>query len=218
MGEARVAVALLLGIALASLGASCASESKQPDIDRVRIEQWLPGKYDNHAQVEADKLAGRPARPALTLTVVSVDSLEIGQHVFYLEARDAHDSKHVVAQRLLSFENVNGKLVQTVWTLTDSPRWRDGDEHPELFSSLQPPDVKLMKGCELIWKQDGAKFTASADPLRCRKPPAPAEGSTLAEQRVELSADELAVSDRPETTPAAPASDTDAFVRFKRQD
>ncbi len=195
MGELRTPGRALPWLLVAVLVASCATQGKTGDADLTHVDQWLPGHYDNRAQVADDRRAGRTPHDARTLNIATVNSLMVGQHVFYLEERTADDAKRLVQQRIISFDIVGSFIVETPWDLTDPPRWREGGSNPDLFTSLQPRDLKQVRGCQLTWKKDGTRFVGMDDRQRCRT--SAADDSTLfLEIRIELSADGLGWSER----------------------
>ena len=208
--------------AAAALSGGCATTSKSHDAEGelVQVLQWLPGSYDNREQMSADRRAGHEPHASLALDIVSVDSLLLGDHVFYEQQTTDDELRSIVGQRLVSFSVVNHEVVQTVWALTEPRRWRNGVTHPELFTSLQQPDVKHLVGCALIWKSEDGKFTAQGDREKCHAPAPQADGSSVfIEARAELSVDELAISDRGADAAAdqAQARNDDSFVRFRRR-
>jgi hypothetical protein len=87
-----------------------------------------------------------------------------------------------------------GDIVETVWTLVEPQRWRDGQNNPELFTAMVVEDAKKMTGCELVWRRNGDQFTGADDPKRCRGSVAGIEGATQVELRAELTADTLALA------------------------
>ncbi len=191
-----------MGLAAAALAAGCASESPHRDAELVQLDEWLPGRYDNQAQIAADRRAGRPLHEALALTVVPVDALQMGRHVFYIEesagrAEPPGTPRLILAQHLASIDIVGSKIVTALYSFSEPQRWRGGLSSPELFSSLQPQDVKRMQGCGLTWTAEPAGFVGADDPSLCRTTsPLTASVESL-RIRVELTRDEIAVSAEP---------------------
>jgi hypothetical protein len=219
--QACKALAAAIAAAAALIG-GCATPSKShvAETQLAQVLQWLPGSYDNRAQVAADRRAGREPHASLALDIVTVDSLLLGDHVFYEQQTTDDELRSIVGQRLVSFAVVNHEIVQTVWSLTEPRRWRNGVTHPELFTSLQQPDVKHLVGCALIWKSEDGKFTATGDRQKCHPPAPQADGSSVfIEARAELGPDELAISDRAAAADAdqGQARNDDSFVRFRRR-
>lgn len=215
-----VPVGLTALVALAVLITGCASQgqSKADDAQLTQLDQWLPGRYDNRAQVADDRRAGRTPHPARSLAVYPVESLMIGHHVFYIEERAADDGRRILHQNIISFDIVANLIVETVWSLTDPPRWRDAESNPELFTGLQPPDIKQIRGCQLTWKKEPTHFVALNDRQRCRTT-APDGGTALLETRIELTGDTIALTEQlyaPDGKPLeAPLADP--FIRFLRR-
>jgi CpeT/CpcT family (DUF1001) len=87
-----------------------------------------------------------------------------------------------------------GDIVETVWTLLEPQRWRDGQTNPELFTAMEVEDAKKMTGCELVWVRSGDQFNGADDPKRCRGSVAGIEGATQVDLRAELTADTLALA------------------------
>jgi hypothetical protein len=215
-----LARSLRLGvIACVTLAVGCAAQHSKHERNTglEEITDWLPGHYDNQAQIAEDRRSGRVPHEALTLSVVPVYAGEIGVHMFYLQEMTT-GTREIKLQRLLSMGITNDMIVASLWSFTDPPRWREGDSTPELFTALQPPDVKLMHGCSLSWKKDGAEFTASNEAGKC-DPTVSHEGVLqYLQMRVRLSADEFALSVREVDSRGnvLGASAADPYIRFHR--
>ena len=209
-----------LCLAVALLDGGCATQSTHSDTELIQFDEWLPGRYDNQAQITADSRAGRPPHEPVALSVVPVDALQMGMHVFYVEESVGHveppgTPRLILAQHLASIALVNGKIIAALYSFTDPQRWRDGVAMPELFSSLQPQDVKLMRGCGLTWTAAPQKFIAVDDPTRCLTSSALTGGVEALRIRVELTRAEIAVSAVPaEPGGANPAADS--YIQFRR--
>ena len=152
---------LLLGLmaAVCVSGLSgCAATRRAHDneADLARISRWLPGTYDNSQQVKSDLARGiRPAHDAVELAVVVVDSIAVGRSAFYVQETAADDPMRVFSQRVITFSlGPKDDIVQTVNTLTDPLRWRNGQREPEVFESMTPRDFKAASGCEITWKRE----------------------------------------------------------------
>ncbi len=204
----------IVAVAAAALAAGCAGEQKRMDADLLRLTVWLPGSYDNEVQVAADRQAGRAPHESLTLTVVPVDAEEVGSHVFYIVETDT-DSRRIMVQRLISFNAAKDAIIETMWSLTDPTRWRGADTTPELFTGLQPDDVRPMAGCDLKWRKEGERFTASNDPSLCRMRLPGGGAVEFTDMRIELTAEELAISTRASAASGAPPPE-DSYDRFHR--
>jgi CpeT/CpcT family (DUF1001) len=189
----RTAVTL---IAAAALGACATPRVSKSDTQLTQMEGWLPGRYDNRAQVATDRKHGGPVHPAVSAVIIRVDSLTVGQKVYYMEESDSDDPRHLIAQYILSFEVVKDRIVEAVWTLAEPARWRNGAEQPELFSSLQPPDLRLLTGCSLEWHKTDEGFAASNDQKLCHSTPPSVPAAVSARWRITLSADQLAINEQ----------------------
>ena len=211
-------------LAVGMLAAGCAStptQSLHRDAELAQIDEWLPGRYDNQEQIAADRKAGRPPHEPLALSVIRLDALQMGHHVFYVEESAGRieppgTPRLILAQHLASIDSVNGKIVAALYSFTDPQRWRAGLSTPELFSSLQADDVKLMRGCGLTWStEETGKAVAANDPSHCISSSALTGGAESLDIRVELTKDEIAVSTAPaEAGGSNPAAD--AYTRFRR--
>ena len=184
-----VAVAMALG--------RCATpQSSKSDVQIRQIEGWLPGHYDNRAQVATDHKHGGFVHPAVSAVVVRVDSLMVGDHVYYLQESDTDDPQKMLGQYIISFESVKDKVVEAVWTFSDPKHWRGADETPELLTAMQPADLKLLTGCSLEWNKVEDHFTASNDPKLCHSTPISVPAAVSAHWRIELTADQLGISEQ----------------------
>jgi hypothetical protein len=190
-------IAFVLGVLLLT---GCAGASKAREAELAQIVSWLPGTYDNSAQVEADRQQGMQPHDALAVAIVPVYAPMLGENVFYSQEMAANDARRVMSQRLLSLMvSQDDRIVQSVWMLSDPLRWRDAHLNPDLFKSMQPNDVKNVPGCELLWQKekDAERFTAAGSRSSCRsKARSPSGGTLFVETRLELAPDELALSDR----------------------
>ena len=164
----------LLGFAALLAVVACENEAARKNkVSEAQLNQlvhWLPGSYDNRAQRAADLKAGRAPHAPVALEVVAVDSLMLGDHVFYEQRTDDDASGHVKEQRLYSVSLAGGRIVQTVWSLKEPRRWVNGTKDPELFTALQPPDVKQLNGCEIRWEVVEGKLTGKGDREKCHVP------------------------------------------------
>ncbi len=195
MLQIRLMTALLLA-ATGALGGCAAPPAKQSDTQIRQIEGWLPGHYDNRAQVATDHKHGGLIHPAVSAVIVRIDSLMVGDHVYYLQESDTEDAHKMLGQYIISFESVKDKIVEAVWTFTEPKHWRGADETPELLTAMQPADLRLLTGCSLEWKKVAEGFTASNDPKLCHSTPLSAPAAVSAHWRMELTADQLALAEQ----------------------
>ncbi len=209
---------ILLVLAAALLGGCTTPQGGKPDVQLLQLAGLLPGHYDNAAQVEADMSAGRPPHDAVSVVIVPVDSLTVGEHAFYLQQSDSADPHHITVQRIFSLAAAKDAVVEAVWSLAEPRRWREGAANPELFSALQYPDLKLLAGCSLAWKKEGDKFTATNDMAHCHATPPEARGAVFAHWEMELTSDTLGMSERvydPEGRQVGGRED-EPFIRLRR--
>jgi CpeT/CpcT family (DUF1001) len=198
----RSAAAALRAAALAALAAAggvggCASAPvSRTDAQEVQLESWLLGHYDNRAQVATDRKHGGYVHPALSAVIVRVESLMVGEHVFYMQLADTDDPTHLSEQFILSFEVVKDRIIEAVWAFSDPRRWRSGADSPEMFSAMQPADLKLLQGCSLEWQKTETGFEATNDRKLCHSTPLSAPAAVSAHWRMELTADELGIAEQ----------------------
>lgn len=214
------AAAVLLFPAILVGGCASHSPPKHHESDLVQFDEWLPGRYDNQAQIAADTRAGRPPPEPLALSVVPVDALQMGHHVFYVEETAGHIEapgapRLILAQHLATIQIVNGKIVAALYSFTDPQRWRNGVAMPELFSSLQPQDVKLMRGCGLTWTVDAQKLAATDEESHCLTSSALTGSVESLRIRVELTRDEISVSAVPAEANGSNSA-ADSYTHFRR--
>ncbi len=209
----------LLSAVAAALGGCATPQKSKADGLLTQIEGWLPGHYDNRAQVATDRKHGGLVHPAVSAVIVRVDSLTVGLKVYYMEETDTDHPHEPTAQYILEFEAIKDTIRETVWSLAEPKRWRNGAEQPELFSSLQPPDLKLLTGCSLEWKKAEEGFTASNDPKLCHSTPASVPAAIRSHWRWELKADELAISEQAYDSDGdlVYGTETDSFIRLRKR-
>ncbi|HEY1899587.1 MAG TPA: chromophore lyase CpcT/CpeT [Steroidobacteraceae bacterium] len=192
----RNGFAVVLAVAVVTLGGCATPQSSKEDAQEVQLESWLLGHYDNRAQVATDRKHGGYVHPAVSAVISRVDSLMVGEHVLYMQLADTNDPTHITEQFIISFEVVKDKIIETVWAFSEPKRWKNGADTPELFSSLQPADLKLLTGCSLQWKKTVDGFSASNDPKLCHSTPESVPAAVSAHWRMELTADQLGLSEQ----------------------
>lgn len=176
----------------------CANHAKLREEELARIAAWLPGNYDNRAQVDEDL-----ARNAVDLhepidfVIVAVSAPIIGEQLYYAQQHDSMNPRRVVDQRLYRFEKSSDDkaIVHMLYRFREPERWVDGHRRADIFKSLVPDDLSATSGCELKWEFDGERFVGQSSRISCRSPPE--SGPPLAiEMRVELEEGELRLSER----------------------
>ena len=156
---------------------------------------------------------------AMSAVIVRVDSLMVGEHVYYLQESDTDHPQQMLGQYIVSFESVKDKIVEAVWAFSDPKRWRGADEMPELLAPMQPADLKLLTGCSLEWKKVDDHFEGSNDPKLCHSTPVSVPAAVSAHWRMELSADQLGISEQAYDSDGDLVFGTaeDAFLRLRKR-
>ncbi|HZO22246.1 MAG TPA: chromophore lyase CpcT/CpeT [Steroidobacteraceae bacterium] len=175
--------------------AAWGNKGPKPEEELQELLQWFPGHYDNNAQYQADVRQNvQPPHDALAVDIVPIDAPMIGDHVFYLQESAADDPRRVTAQRIIVFGVVKKDIVETIWSLAEPRRWRDGQRNPDLFKSLMTQDVHSSKGCSLRWHRSEGKFVGADEPKTCH---GASGGTGLAhiEYRAELGPEEYALAE-----------------------
>ncbi len=169
---------------------------KRAEADLAQIESWLPGRYDNVEQAQSDARQARTPHAALSLNIVPIHMPTFGEHVFYLQESAVDEPRRITTQRLLSFEAVKeGHVLETLYTLAQPARWRDGHLNPDLFKAMMYNDASPLIGCELLWKKEGTRFVAANPGGSCRAAVPALGGSVRLQMLAELSADEFSTAE-----------------------
>jgi hypothetical protein len=235
---------LILGLlVVACVGglSGCGSVRRQNEneADLARISRWLPGTYDNSQQVKSD-LAKRitPAHDAVELNIVVVDSIAVGRSAFYLQESAADDPLRVFSQRVITFSVTDKGIIQTVNTLAEPLRWRNGQREPDMFESMTPRDFKPATGCEITWTRDEddsakgkklskdeavkeaehRKFVGVNDSKHCEMASSAMMGLVNMELRGKISANEIDLAELQfdQDGDPVPGATADTFYRFRR--
>ncbi len=166
----RGAASVLLALLLAAGG--CADQGKQREAELTDLLSWLQGSYDNRAQVESEaRQSGHAPHERIALLIIPVYVPRLGKHVLYAQESAADDPRRVMSERLFSFDiDEKRGIVGLVFDFVEPRRWRDGQNNPEIFTSVVTQDVSP-SGCELLWHRAGQQFVGNVDPQRCRVPP-----------------------------------------------
>lgn len=197
---------------LATSGCERLAKLRKQDLDRLR--SWYPGVYSNVAQVEADMANGvADVREPVTIVIVPVAALAMGDTVFYVQQSDAMNPQRILSQRLHRFEKGPEDLyiLQTILNLKQPERWLGGDTQPDLFKSIRPDDVLAGPGCALAWKFENDKFTATC-PVAPTVNGQPAVNVELTNTEMKLA--ELSFNGKPRDVPSRRA---DPMYRFERK-
>jgi hypothetical protein len=192
----RNALRLAVMLGACALVASCASEMKRAEADLDEMEGWLPGRYDNVEQAQQDTKQGRTPHAAQSLSIVAIHIPTFGDHVFYLQESAAEDARRVTTQRLLSFTAVKEGVLETLYTINQPGRWRDGHLNPDLFKGMMYNDATPLAGCDVLWKKDGMKFVGANPTGGCRATMPALGGGVRLTIRTELTVDELSIAEQ----------------------
>jgi hypothetical protein len=232
---------LSLGLVTAMLFAAGCAENKQRanEEDLDRMVRWLPGTYDNTMQARSDAQKGvNPPHDAVELAVVPLGSVSIGRNAFYLQEMAADDPRRVLSQRVAIFSVTDKGIVESVSTLVDPLRWRDGQRQEDIFMGMTPKDLKPVSGCDLIWKRQTEatkpatkpskaeaekataklRFIGSNDPKRCEDSSHVVMGLVQLEWRGELTMNEFGMAElQYDSNGALVAGNKDEpFYRFRK--
>jgi hypothetical protein len=162
----------VLALAAALLLTSCAAEreAKQRDEDLADLISWLPGRYDNLAQVQHDEKTGvRPPHEAIALLVRPAQTPRLGHHVFYVQEMAPDNAERIMSQRMFSFDiDEKRGVIGLMYTFVEPVRWREAVHNPQMLTGIMTEDVSPV-GCELIWTRKGDTFTANHDPKHCHR-------------------------------------------------
>jgi hypothetical protein len=218
MNPKPIALTLLV-VAVASLGGCATPPSSKTEAQELQLEGWLLGHYDNRAQVATDRKHGGLVHPAVSAVIVRVDSLMVGEHVFYVEETDTDDPTSIREQFIVSFEVVKDHIREAFWAFTEPKRWKNGADTPELFTALQPADLKLLTGCSMEWKKTDEGFDATNDVKLCHSTPSSAPAAVAAHWRMELTADQLGISEQAYDSDGDLVYGTaeDSFIRLRKR-
>ena len=235
---------LVLGLVAAAFLSGCASHRHHQhngEADLARISRWLPGTYDNSAQVRADQARGlNPAHDAVELNVVTIDSIAVGRSAFYVQETAADDPMRVFSQRVITFSlNPKKGIIQTVNTLIDPLRWRNGQREPDIFEGMTPRDFKPATGCEITWTREEkdedkgkklskeealkeaehSKFTGTNDSKHCEMTSHAVMGLVNMELRGQIAANEIDLAEiqYDQDGKVIPNALADPFYRFRRE-
>jgi CpeT/CpcT family (DUF1001) len=150
----RILAVILIAAAACLSGCAAMKKGHQRDVDFAQFSRWLPGTYDNTAQAKADVQKGvRPPHDAVELVVIPLESVAVGQDAFYVQESAADDAMRVLSQRVLVFRETEKGIVETVNSLVEPMRWRDGPREPDMFEGMTTRDLKVATGCEVIWQR-----------------------------------------------------------------
>jgi hypothetical protein len=232
---------LILGLITAACLTGCAAnKQKEREADLERLSHRLPGNYDNSAQAKADAQKGiHPPHDAVELDIALVDSISIGRNVFYMQEMAADDPMRVLSQRVVIFTATDKGIEESVNSLVDPLRWRNGQRNPEIFEGMTPRDFKAENGCDIVWKPEEQPIDKNApkpskeeaqraaekrrliginDRKRCQMTSHAAMGLVQVELRGELGPNEIAIAELQydQDDKLIQGNLADPFYRFRR--
>jgi hypothetical protein len=229
----------ILLIGFIALLTGCA-ENKQRvyEEDLARMSRWLPGTYDNSAQARSDVQKGvHPPHDAVELAIVPLESVSIGRNAFYLQESAADDPRRVLSQQVIMFTASEKGVIESISTLEDPLRWRDGQRQADIFMGMTPKDLKPATGCELKWRRDTepgkgkklskeeaervaqkTRFIGTNDPKKCEETSHVVMGLVQVELRAELTANEYSVAEiqYDSNDQVVSGNKEDPFYRFRK--
>lgn len=237
-------VGLVSMVAIASLSGCAENRERTNQEDLARMAHWLPGTYSNTAQAQADARNGvRPSHDAVELAIVPLESesiaVGVGHTAYYMQEMAADDARRVLSQKVVIFNATDKGIVETVATLIDPLRWRDGQREPDIFMGMTPKDLKMLSGCDLTWKrqeepgkstkkptnkkaakeaEEHLRFVATNDSKHCQITSHAVMGLVPTELRGELTATEFATAELQYDSNGALLNGNQAepFYRFRK--
>lgn len=203
--------ALVLPVAAAAVGAR---------LDAPTVAAALAGRYDNVAQVEAERRLGvAAAHEPLALTITPVTAPLVADVVLFVQEGAADDLRRVFSQRIWVLgADARRHVLHGVYRFAEPERWRAGAGNPELFRALLVRDLEPVTGCDVRWSRAAGGLRGVNDAAQCRVADAGGEPLHL-EQRFELAGSTLAFSERTldERGVAVRGRAVDAPYLFRRQ-
>jgi len=228
---------LLLGF-IALLTGCAENKQRVYEEDLARMSHWLPGTYDNSAQARSDVQKGvHPPHDAVELAIVPLESVSIGRNAFYLQESAADDPRRVLSQQVIMFTASEKGVIESISTLEDPLRWRDGQRQADIFMGMTPKDLKPATGCELKWRRDTepgkekklskeeaervaqkTRFIGTNDPKKCEETSHVVMGLVQVELRAELTANEYSVAEiqYDSNDQVVSGNKADPFYRFRK--
>ncbi len=178
--------------------AGCTNHAALRQAELGRIAEWLPGTYDNRAQVDEDLARNAiEIHEPIRLVIVPVSAPMLGEQIYYAESSDAMNPRRVTDQRLYSFEMTadDKAIAHTIYRFKEPDRWAGGMQREDIFKSVVRDDLSAQSGCELKWEYVDERFVGQSSRTSCKS--APQSGlSRAVEIRYELEPETLALSER----------------------
>jgi hypothetical protein len=169
--------ALLLS-ACASQGPASAPGPSDP-LELGRFIRWFGGEFDNHEQVWQQRIdAAKPGaavdseKTAHSHSVFAPISLPaLGQHIYYVQQSLDGDLSKVYRQRLyrITADEAAKALRLEIFNIPNAKAVLNAHLKPELLADLDPNTLRHAKGCDVLWRYDGASesFEGQVVPNAC---------------------------------------------------
>src|ERR1700759_1078382 len=102
---ARITAALALTMTAAAVAdekPDKAAKPEKPEVILQEVVQLIPGHYDNTAQVQSEMAQGvKNPHEAVTLDIVPIEAIMLGENVFYVQESVAGDPNRVLGQKII---------------------------------------------------------------------------------------------------------------------
>jgi hypothetical protein len=166
-------------------------------LDPATLGAALAGRYDNGAQVDAERAAAvADAHAPLALLIMPVPAPLVADTVLFVQESAADDPRRVFSQRIwVLAADAHHRVVHGVYRFVEPARWRGGAAAPELFRALLVRDLEPVAGCDVRWSRGPHGLRGANDPASCRVAGAGGESLHL-EQVLEFDGTTLAYSER----------------------
>lgn len=208
----------LLTVLAAASGAlwlgACAGPAPGPapapadPLEFARFISWFGGEFDNHEQVWQQRIdAGKPGAPAdaektahshSVFAPVSLPAL--GQHVYYVQQSLDGDLGKVYRQRLyrITADETAQAVRLEIFNVPDPKAVLDAHLKPERLAGLDASKLRLAKGCDVLWRYDGASqsFEGQVAPNACSYMSPQLGKRIIVNDTLKLTANEIWINDQ----------------------
>lgn len=193
-----VALTLSIGGCISTALPDSSSDLTQ-DLDELLA--WFPGVYDNHAQIEAERVDDidtnlRHRHLNHTFFPVEIDGIPGRQ--LYAQQYQHHDPADLYRQRIYAFETdeEENAIRLTIYTPKSPEQLTDIHLDPNRQSALSPDDFILKPGCEVYWTRGNDQFDGYLEPKACSYYSTRYETQVFLEETLTLRQDALLLNDR----------------------
>jgi hypothetical protein len=160
-------------VCIASLCNSPALAGPEYAFDRLQLESiladlkaWLPGAWDSYPQVWHERKVTMPEEGEHEhwyRSFALIDAPQVGEVVFYgqinLGGRDGPVLPRTEILYKAWIDEARGVVVINGQPPADAMRFRDLQDHPELWSEVRMRDPDAIN-CDFIWRRDGEQLMA----------------------------------------------------------